>query len=196
MSNIVDGRDGLGQTLRAERAKRGWTLTDLAQAADVSRAMISKIERGESSPTAVVLGKLSAALQVTVSALLGPSDPDDPEEPAGTPPVRRREDVAQWQDPGSGYRRRQISTPRFPADVTEVTLPAGARVAYPAAAYAFLAQIVWVLDGELTVVDGDRTHLLGPGDVFELGLPQPREFANDSGTGCRYVVVVSRRATA
>jgi transcriptional regulator with XRE-family HTH domain len=215
MSTIVEGRDAFGKRLRAERQRRGWSMDHLAGASGVSRAMISKIERGESSPTAVVLGKLSAALELSVSALLsipgmaaGPGPEDDAghrsaEPGAGTAAagsgagrVRRSAGTPQWRDPDTGYLRRQISTPGFPAAVTEVTLPAGARVPYPAAAYAFIAQLVWVLSGRLTLTDGTAEHVLGPGDTFELGLPLPREFRNDTAQECRYVVVVTAKATA
>jgi transcriptional regulator with XRE-family HTH domain len=192
MSNIVDADAALGQRLRAERARRGWSLADLCAASGVSRAMISRIERGESSPTATVLGKLSAALELSVSALLNPSD-GQARSAAGV--VRRAGDVPVWRDPESGYVRRQISMPHFPADVTEVSLPPGRRVPYPAAAYAFIAQLVWVLDGELTLVDGGERRVLGAGDSFQLGAPLPREYRNETATDCRYVVVVSRHAT-
>jgi transcriptional regulator with XRE-family HTH domain len=150
--------------------------------------MISKIERGESSPTAAVLGKLSAALELSISELLAPS--------AGRPGrVRRAAAVPRWQDPGTGYLRRQVSAPGFPAAVTEVTLPAGVRVPYPAGAYAFIAQLIWVLSGQLTLADGPATHVLAPGDTFELGEPRPREFRNESAGDCRYLVIVVRKAT-
>jgi hypothetical protein len=177
--------------------------------------MISKIERGESSPTAVVLGKLSAALELSVSELLAPAGPgaagnppggQAPGPPDGPPPdgegmapgggvVRRAADIPQWRDPDTGYLRRQVSTPRFPVAVTEVTLPAGSRVPYPAGAYAFIAQLVWVLSGQLTLADGPATHVLAAGDTFELGEPRPREFRNETAGDCRYLVLVSRKAT-
>jgi transcriptional regulator with XRE-family HTH domain len=187
MSTIVESPAAFGERLRGARRARGWAIDRLAAGSGVSRAMISKIERGESSPTAVVLGKLSAALELSVSELLAP--------PAGEPgAVRRAADIPRWQDPGTGYLRRQVSTPGFPAAVTEVTLPAGARVPYPAGAYAFIAQLVWVLSGQLTLADGDAAHVLGPGDTFELGEPRPREFRNETAAGCRYLVVVVRTA--
>jgi quercetin dioxygenase-like cupin family protein len=168
--------------------------------------MISKIERGESSPTAVVLGKLSAALQLSMPELLSPATELPPVAgPAGwTPPgggrrrageVRRAADVPLWRDPDTGYLRRQVSSPAFPAAVTEVTLPPGARVPYPAGAYAFIAQLVWVLTGELTLADGRAVHVLTAGDTFELGEPATREFRNETTADCRYVVVVTRTAT-
>src|ERR1700744_1281074 len=98
--------------------------------------------------------------------------------PAGPGPrggaVRRAAEVPEWRDPGTGYRRRQVSTPGFPAAVTEVELPAGARVPYPAGAYAFISQLVWVLSGELTLADGPAEHRVGAGDTFVLGEPRPR----------------------
>jgi len=177
-----------GERLRGARRARGWAIDRLAAESGVSRAMISKIERGESSPTAVVLGKLSAALELSVSELLAP--------PADRPSaVRRAADIPKWLDPGTGYLRRQVSTPGFPAAVTEVTLPAGARVPYPAGAYAFIAQLIWVLGGQLTLADGPATHVLAPGDTFELGEPRPREFRNEAGADCRYLVIVVRKAS-
>ena len=38
--------------LKAEREARGWSLAEFASRSGVSRAMISKVERGEASPTA------------------------------------------------------------------------------------------------------------------------------------------------
>jgi transcriptional regulator with XRE-family HTH domain len=180
----------------------------LAGASGVSRAMISKIERGESSPTAVLLGKLSAALELSVSELLtgarlgdGQPHPAAAERAAaaaggvdGAGRVRRAEDTPRWRDPDTGYLRRQLSTPRFPVAVTEVVLPPGARVPYPAGAYAFIAQLVWVLSGQLTLADGPAAHVLSAGDTFELGEPRPREFRNESAGDCRYLVVVTRKA--
>ncbi|WP_225991298.1 helix-turn-helix domain-containing protein [Actinomadura montaniterrae] len=188
MSTVMEGPDGLGRRIKAERIRRGWSLARLADASGVSRAMISKIERGESNPTAVVVGKLSAALELTMTALLSPAE--------GTRDrVRRAADTPHWTDPGTGYLRRQISTPGFPADVTEIVLPAGARVAMPAGTYAFIAQLIWVLDGELTLAEGPAAHRLTSGDTYELGEPQAREFINDTARECRYVVVVTRKAT-
>jgi len=200
-----------GERLRGERRARGWTIDRLAEASGVSRAMISKIERGESSPTAVVLGKLSAALQLSMPELFSPAaglptvgSAAGPGLGGETPPggrrqraaeVRRAADSPRWRDPDTGYLRRPVSSPAFPAAVTEVTLPAGARVPYPAGAYAFIAQLVWVVSGELTMADGPAVHVLRPGDTFELGEPQSREFRNETADDCRYLVVVVRTAT-
>src|SRR6266478_9007342 len=60
----------IARRLRAEREARGWTIADLAALSGVSKAMISKIERAEASPTAMLLGRLSGAFGLTLSRLL------------------------------------------------------------------------------------------------------------------------------
>ncbi|WBO61926.1 helix-turn-helix domain-containing protein [Streptomyces camelliae] len=195
MSNIVDPLvERIAARVRTERERRRWTLAQLADASGVSQAMISRIERAESSPTAVVLGKLSAAFQLSVASLLALAEgaPDDTEGASG---VRRPADTAEWRDPATGYRRRQITGPRFPAEIAEIHLPADARVPYPAAAFAFVRQVVWVLDGHLTFHDGDTVHELGAGDTIELGEPAERVFANTTDSECRYAVILTRGTT-
>lgn len=178
--------------IHTERERRRWTLAQLADASGVSRAMINRIERGESSPTAVVLGKLSAAFQLSVSSLLALAEGATDDSGNATAGVRRQADAAEWRDPATGYRRRQITGPHFPAEIAEIRLPPGARVPYPAAAFAFIRQVVWVLDGRLTFHEGDTVHELDAGDTIERGEPTACVFANNSAAECRYAVILTR----
>ena len=66
----------IGARIKTERESRNWSLTDLAERAGVSRAMIHKIERGDSSPTAKLLSKLSGAFQMTMSTLMARAEAD------------------------------------------------------------------------------------------------------------------------
>ncbi|WP_329237095.1 MULTISPECIES: helix-turn-helix domain-containing protein [unclassified Streptomyces] len=193
MSNIVDPLVlRIAARVRTERERRRWTLAQLAEASGVSQAMISRIERGESSPTAVVVGKLSAAFQLSIASLVALPEETQEDTATGTAGVRRLADASEWRDPDTGYRRRQITGPHFPAEIAEIRLPARTRVPYPAAAFAFVRQVVWVLDGHLTFHEGDTVHELDAGDTIELGEPTPRVFANTTDAECRYAVVLSR----
>src|SRR5882762_1412674 len=188
MSTMVDQVDStIAARIRGERASRRWSLDELAARSQVSKAMISRIERAEASPTAALLGRLSGAFGLTLSALLAEADA----------PVRgpvRRADQATWRDPATGYLRRQVAAPAsFPIEMIEVSLPAGASVSFPAASYTFIAQIIWVLIGRLAFVEGDVTHALGPGDSLELGPPADCTFRNDGTAACSYLVVVLRK---
>ena len=56
MNTIEDNlNQRISARIRIERESRGWSLSELADRAGASRAMIHKIERGESSPTASML---------------------------------------------------------------------------------------------------------------------------------------------
>src|SRR5512134_3804899 len=100
--------------VRELRTARGYSLDELATRSGVSRSMISLIERGESSPTAVVLDRLASGLGVMLLSLFDASEAAQPPPPG---PLARREDQPEWEDPGSGYRRRIISPTGMPQPV-------------------------------------------------------------------------------
>ncbi|CAH1670611.1 MULTISPECIES: XRE family transcriptional regulator [unclassified Chelatococcus] len=174
----------LGSRIKLERESRGWSLTELAERASVSRAMIHKIERGESSPTANLLGKLSGAFGLTISTLIARAETNQGR-------LLRASDQPVWTDPETGYLRRQIS-PRsdLPLELVHVTLPPGKEVPMPRSAFAFLRQLIHVLTGELTFVEGGVRHHMAAGDCLELGAPTDCVFVNESAEDCAYLVAV------
>ena len=71
MNTITDTMNQrISARIRLERESRGWSLSELADRAGVSRAMIHKIERGDSSPTATLLARLSGAFGISMSTLI------------------------------------------------------------------------------------------------------------------------------
>jgi transcriptional regulator with XRE-family HTH domain len=179
----------LGARVHLERLLRGWSLSELAEASGVSRAVIGRIERGETSPTAIVLGRLSGALGVTLSTLLTSANRGRSDRHV------RFSDQPVWRDPATGYVRRQIAPgPRsdLPLELIRVELPAGAAIEYPASAYLFFRHLIWVLSGALIFVEGDTTHDLETGDSLELGPPSDCAFRNVTAEPCVYVVAVLR----
>lgn len=186
---MIDGQTieaRLALRLRLEREARGWTLADLAARSGVSRAMASKIERGEASPTAALLGRLATAFGLTLAQLFART------EAAGQ--VLRVHEQPTWRDPETGFLRRALSPPgAVPLDLTFGELPPGAAVPYPAAAFALIAdQQVVVLEGLLTLVLGEAPHVLTPGDCLRFGPPLATTFRNNSATPCRYIVATLR----
>jgi transcriptional regulator with XRE-family HTH domain len=181
----------LAARLRAERQARGWSLSDLAQHSGVSRAMISKIERAEASPTAALLGRLSGAFGLTLSTLLARAEGDA----SGMGRLARAAQQPTWRDPATGYLRRAVSPPGAEPELVRVELPPGAQVPYPASAYAHLrGQCVWVLTGELVFREGGVEHRLATGDCLALGPPADCEFRNPSSdTPSIYLVALARR---
>jgi len=182
--------------IRELRAAQGGSLDALASRSGVSRSMISLIERGESSPTAVVLEKLAAALGVTLASLFDP-----PARTARAPegPVARRADQLEWQDPDSGYRRRNVSPAGVsqPMQIVEVIFPAGGRVAFENAGRDRLVhQQVWVLEGEIEIALGAARHRLREGDCLAMRLDGPTMFHNPTRKPVRYAVVIASESQA
>jgi transcriptional regulator with XRE-family HTH domain len=173
--------------VRGLRAELRMSLDALAARSAVSRSMISLIERGESSASAVVLDKVATGLGVPLAALF-----DDTSAPRS--PVSRRDDRTSWRDPQTGYVRRNISPANFPSplEIVEVELPAGARVAYETGARdASLHQQIWVQDGSIEVTVGGVTHRLAEGDCLAMRLDAPTAFRNRTRRPARYVVAIA-----
>jgi transcriptional regulator with XRE-family HTH domain len=178
--------------VRKLRAERGLALEALAESSGVSRSMISLIERGQSSATAVVLEKLATALGVPLASLF-----DAPVAPAD--PLSRRKDQVEWRDPASGYVRRNVSPASFgsPIHIVEVAFPAGARVAYETGARPGIThQQIWLLQGEIEVTLGATRHTLGPGDCLAMVLDRPITFRNRTRKPARYAVVLCHQPRA
>jgi transcriptional regulator with XRE-family HTH domain len=180
----------IAERVRELRAAKGLSLEALAAHSGVSRSMISLIERGESSPTAVVLEKLATALGVMLASLF--DAPAAAQAPAS--PVARRADQAQWQDPASGYLRRNISPPGIPQpmQIVEVHFPPGGRVAFETGVRdARVHQQVWVLEGAIDITVGDVRHALREGDCLAMQLDRPTMFHNPTRKPARYAVVIA-----
>lgn len=177
----------IANRVRALRSGLGLTLDTLAAKCDVSRSMLSLVERGESSPTAVVLEKIATGLGVSLASLF-----DDSNAPVS--PVSRREDRTPWRDPQSGYVRWNISPANFssPIQIVEVILPAGARVAYETTARdAAIHQQIWLQEGAIEITLGEATHKLSEGDCFAMQLNEPMAYRNRTRKPARYVVVLA-----
>lgn len=188
MDMIVDDAGArLAGRIRLEREARGWSLGELAERSDVSKAMISKVERGEASPTAALLARLSGAFELTLATLLVRAEAGGSRKVAAA-------DQALWRDPGTGYVRRQVfAAGDHPLELVQVELPPGARAPFPAASYAFIRQVVWVLEGELAVIEGEQDTRLAAGDSYAFGEPADSAFVNPGTRPCAYLVAVTRR---
>ena len=84
-------------------------------------------------------------------------------------------------------------SPTLPLELVEVDLPAGASVAAPASSYALIRQVLWVLEGAVTIVEGERRTTLQSGDRLEFGPPADVVFQNETDAPCRYLVAVVRQ---
>jgi transcriptional regulator with XRE-family HTH domain len=183
----IDAR--IAARIRALRAERGLTLDGLAQAAAVSRAMLSRIERGESSPTAQLLVKICSGLGVTLSVLFAETE-------APVSPLSRRLDQPTWRDPATHYLRRNVSPSGTgsPVDIVEVEFPPGGSVAFDNQHAAGTDQHIWVLSGTLELELGGEAFRLERGDCLMMRFDRPVLFRNPTQRPIRYAVIISHGA--
>jgi transcriptional regulator with XRE-family HTH domain len=177
--------------VRDLRALRELSLEQLAQRSGVSRSMISLIERGETSPTAVTLEKLATGLGVVLADLFQGADAGDDTDRG---PVARRDDQPEWTDPASGYRRRNVSPTgaRQPMRIVDVHFPAGGRVAFESGErHPSAFQQVWMLQGSMEITVDRTRHRLNTGDCLAMQLDRPIVFHNPSRKPARYAVVLT-----
>jgi transcriptional regulator with XRE-family HTH domain len=181
----IDGR--IGARIRGLRAARSLTLETLAGLADVSRAMLSRIERGESSPTAQLLNKVCGGLGITLSEFFA-----EPQKPPS--PLARRADQPTWRDPASGYVRRNVSPAATGSavEIVEVEFPPGESVAFDNDRVAGKDQHIWLLDGVLDLELEGEIIRLETGDCFFMRFGRPVRFRNPSPWPTRYAVILGR----
>jgi transcriptional regulator with XRE-family HTH domain len=181
----IDGR--ISARIRDLRAQRGLNLETLASRANVSRAMLSRIERGESSPTAQLLNKVCGGLGITLSEFFA-----ETERPPR--PLARFADQPTWRDPESRYLRRNVSPAATGSsvDIVEIEFPPGESVAFDNDRVAGKDQHIWLLDGVLELQLGGETVRLEAGDCFYMRFGQPLRFRNPTSRPSRYAVVLSR----
>jgi transcriptional regulator with XRE-family HTH domain len=192
---MKDKRSGLdlriADRVRELRAARAISLEKLSRISGVSRSMISVIERGKSSPTAAILEKLAAALNVTLASLF---DSPEPDRKLDRGPISRRGDQPVWKDPGSGYVRLNVSPPGFPQpmQIVEVLFPPGKRVSFEAGPRDDrIYQQIWILDGVMEITLGKDRHRLLKGDCLAMELGSPTMFHNPTKRTTRYAVVLA-----
>jgi transcriptional regulator with XRE-family HTH domain len=190
----MDINERLARRLTQLREELGLSIGQLSDRSGVSRAMISKIERVQSSPTATVLNKLSIGLGTLLPNLFGPESYAEPRLQQRDP-VASRKTQPEWRDPDSGYVRRTL-TPATAAQalqLSEIHFPPGARVTFENAfGETKVVQQIWMLDGTLELRLGKELSQLKNGDCMAMTLDRPITFHNPGRKAARYLVAILR----
>ena len=175
----------IAQRLAHLRAEKGWSLDALADRTGISRATLSRLERGELSPTAAMLGALCTVYGWTLSRFMTEAET----RPANLVTASGQ---AEWKDPASGYRRRIVSppSPGLRGELVEVHLPAGASVSFDTSPVAGLEHHLWMLDGSLNLEIDGSLFKLRAGDCLRYVLSGPSRFGNPGKRAARYVIAM------
>lgn len=154
----------VGATVRRLRAAQGLTLAELASSADISQAMLSRLERGSVSPSLETLAQLAAALNTSCAALLR-----DPEQVASDAQLVKKGEGLEVVRRGTrrGHTYHLLASDRGPRKTFEpflVTLTDKSEL-FPEFEHAG-TEMLHILEGSLRYRHGSETFLLKPGDTL------------------------------
>lgn len=179
----------MGSRLRAHRLARGWTLKQVAAACGLAISTVSKVERGQMSPTYDKLLQFSRGLGIDISELFGPP----PEETVARRSVVTRRDQA-----------HRVSTPNYDYGYLAATLAGKSMV--PATAWVRARSLkefgpllrhageefLFVLSGMVEVYLDDREPVrLGQGESIYFDAAQGHAFLSVGDADAEILVVLS-----
>ena len=187
MSAVATPNGALGSRVHALRDSMGLSLRELADRSGVSAPMLSQVERGETSPTLAVAGRIASGLDLSLSQLLRLDEGDHVVVVrAGEGRTRERR----------GHRTDEL-TPPLPgqrADVSRHRLAPGATTGGPGDPPLHepgARETAVVLAGSLTlVIDGDE-HRLGAGDSVTFDADLRHHFENRSERETEFLAIVA-----
>jgi transcriptional regulator with XRE-family HTH domain len=174
----------VGTNLRRLRLKRGLSLEKLSRLSGVSRAMLGQVELGQSAPTINVLWKISTALGVPFSALIGSKQ-------AGGVTVLRSEQAKVLSSHDGTFRSRALFPFDEPRRVEFYELRLAERSEERADAHApGTVENLVVASGSVEVeVEGTR-EVLRTGDAIVFEADSPHVYRNaGEGEALMYLVM-------
>jgi transcriptional regulator with XRE-family HTH domain len=186
VEEVSSGR--LGERVRASRRERGWTLEVLAERSGVSRAMISKLERGEKNPTLVVAAKVAEGLGMNLSELVGV------EEKRKVVVVPRGKGMT-MRDPETGFER-QLLSPSLGGRGVEFmrnVVPEGSTSGELPPHRRGVEEYVVVERGRLRAVLGGVEYVLEEGDAAYFEADVAHRFDNAGAGECSYYLVIDSK---
>jgi transcriptional regulator with XRE-family HTH domain len=177
----------VGPRVRALREGMDLSLRDLAERSGVSAPMLSQVERGETSPTLALAGRIAAGLELTLSQLLRL------DESEGVTVVRAQERLGVRRG-GHSY---EVATPALPGQRAELTLHAlgpGAATGGPDDPPMHepgSRETALVTEGGVRLVCDGEAYDLGEGDAVTFDADLPHHFENPGAEPARFHAVVT-----
>jgi transcriptional regulator with XRE-family HTH domain len=188
VEEVSSGR--LGERVRALRRERGLTLEVLAGRSGVSRAMISKLERGEKNPTLVVAAKVAEGLGVSLSQLVGVEERRE----VVVVPRERRMVV---RDPDTGFERQLLSPSSEGRGIEFIknVMPGGSSSGEFPPHRRGVEEYVAVERGRLRATLGGEEYLLEEGDALYFEADVSHRFDNAGEGVCSYYLVIDSKGS-
>jgi transcriptional regulator with XRE-family HTH domain len=169
----------VGPRLRAARRRSGVTLADLAATTGISESTLSRLESGLRRPTLELLLPLARAHGLAFDELVGAPPTGDPR--VHLRPIRRsgRTFIPLSRRPG-GMQAYKLIIPRSAPSEPDPQTHEG---------YEWL----YVLDGRLRLVLGDKDLELTPGEVAEFDTHLPHWLGNAGSAPVELLILFGKQ---
>lgn len=185
--NETTALPALGLRIKHARMLHGMTLKALAQAAQCSESLLSRIERNQAMPSLNNLHRLAAALDTNVAQLTLSEAPN-------VSPVMRQGERPLVQFSGGGRKRTGITLERVITPMRGQLLQGDIHVLAPGAhteqAISHAGEEMgYVIEGAFELRVGEQTYQLHAGDTFYFPSDQPHSYCNPGETATRVLWV-------
>lgn len=182
--------ESIGREVKRHREKLGLTISELANAADMSAGMLSKIENGATSPSLASLQALSRALQVSLTALFKGF-----EEFRDATFVKSGQGLTiERRGTRAGHQYQLLGHSPHGAVMVEpylITLTKETDV-FPTFQHAGV-EFLYMLEGNVVYRHGDQTYDMHPGDALFFDAEAPHGPEELRKLPARYISVISYR---
>ncbi len=177
----------VGGRVRALREGLGLSLRDLAERSGVSAATLSQVERGESSPSLAVAGRIAEGLELTLSQLLRLDE-------GGHIAIVRAGDGRQRASAGHAVEELTPPLPGQRADVSMHVLQGGRSTGGagdPPIHEPGSRETIVVIEGVVELVIEGESHRLQPGDSATFDADLSHHLRNPGSQPTRLLAVVA-----
>lgn len=178
----------IGQTVKELRQKHGLTIAEVADLADISRGMLSKIENAQTATSLDTLTRLASALGVSLGAFFKNFDLPDGEaqlvkDGEGMEVVRR--------GTKRGHTYHLLSYDQGPTKFFEpflITIDRESEV-FPAFQHPG-TEFIYMLEGKLEYRHGQNTYILEPGDSLTFAGAVPHGPENMLKVPVKFITII------
>ena len=175
----------VGANLRRLRVKRGLSLERMAKASGVSRAMLSQIELGQSTPTIHVVWKIARALDVSFATLIT-------ERSSTSTALVKREGAKLLTSQDGSFTSRALFPFDEPRNVEFYELNLAPHSVEEADPHPVgTTENLVVTSGELELHVGSVRHRLSTGDAIFFEADVVHSYRNPGSTGLTMYLVMS-----
>ena len=166
--------------MRAQRHRLSMTLQQLSATSGVSVGYLSQVERGNATPTLGTLTQIAQALEVDAGYFVRP--------PRAVDSLTRGAGRPKFAVAGSSIEYEQIGAERAGHELTSfvMNVPPG----YESEVVTHIGEdIIYILEGEISQMVGEREYLMGVGDSLHYLGSTPHCWSNKTSRLARILWV-------